>query len=129
MKRPLKFPLKFERGIKEITRKRTTKEALKAFKSFVLEKLLAKQKRKFGNTNKTIAQQELHEALEVLQEEGFTQSRFESLRSEYVKMPRRAPRKKVRIKFDANGCPKVTKTPLDPQLSALFGYLKVTKSD
>jgi hypothetical protein len=40
MKRPLKFPLKFEKGIREITRKRTTKEALKAFKDFMTDAMI-----------------------------------------------------------------------------------------
>ena len=32
MKRPLKFPLKFEKGIRLVTRKRTATEAMLAFK-------------------------------------------------------------------------------------------------
>ncbi len=130
MRRPLKFPLKFEKGIRGrdgITRKRTTKEALKAFESFLLIKLRERCQRKFGRIDESWVQRELREALEMLRQEGFTRERFEFLRDEY-QTGRRAPRKRVKKEFDANGIPKVTKTPLDPKLSALFGYLKVTKS-
>jgi hypothetical protein len=84
--------------------------------------------RKHGNTDEAIPQEELQEAIEVLREKGFDQNRFEFLRNEYAKMPRRKPRKKMKIKVDEFGCPKVTKTPLEPQLSARFAYIKLTKS-
>ncbi len=82
--------------------------------------------RKFGNTNETLARQELQEAIEVLEEKGFDQNSFEFFRSEYAKLPRRAPRKKVKINFDANKLPKVTKRPLDHLESAALIYLRDT---
>ena len=129
MKRPLKFPLKFEKGIREIARKHTTKEALKAFKIFYLSKLRELQGARWGKVNEALAQEQLRENIEKFREKGFDQEFFELLQREYIQMPRTAPRKKVKKEFDANGVPKVTKTPLDPQVSALLGYLKVTESD
>lgn len=129
MKRPLKFPLKFEKGIREITNKDTTKEALKAFKFLLLSELHGIQLGKFGRVDEALLQQDLQRTIEGFREIGFDKEWCEGLRRKYIELPRRKPRKKAKIKFDANGCPKVTKTPLDPQLSALFGYLKVTKSD
>jgi hypothetical protein len=130
MKRPLKFPLKFEKGIREITRKRTTKEALKAFKDFYVFKVREGQVSKWGRVDEALAQELLRENIEGFREKGFEEEEFfETMRRDYAAMSRRAPRKKVKKEFDANRIPKVTKTPLDPRLSALFGYLKVTKSD
>jgi hypothetical protein len=52
---------------------------------------------------------------------------FEFLRGEYAKMPRRAPRKKVKMKFDANGIPKVIKTTHAAEDLALIAYIKMTE--
>jgi hypothetical protein len=129
MKRPLKFPLKFEKGIREITRKRTTKEAVKAFEVFYLFKVREGQVVKWGRVDEALAQKLLRENMEGFREKGFEEEWwFEMARCDYAKMKRRVPRKKVKKEFDANGVPKVTKTPLDPQVSALLGYVKVTKS-
>jgi hypothetical protein len=129
MKRTLKFPLKFEEGIRNITRKRTTKQALKAFEKFYLSKLLHFQMVRFGNTDEAIAREELRDIIEALREKGFEQDDCEWLKRGYQERPRHRPRKKVKIKFDANGIPKVTKTPLEPQLSARFAYLRRTSGD
>jgi hypothetical protein len=130
MKRPLKFPLKFEKGIREITNKDTTKEALKAFTVLLLSELRGIQVAKFGRFDEALLQKQLRENIERFREKGFEEEwLFERLRREYIKLPRRAPRKRVKKEFDANGVPKVTKTPLDAQLSAFLGYLKVTRSD
>jgi hypothetical protein len=96
MKRPLKFPLKFEKGIREITRKRTTKEAMKAFNIFYLSQLRESQVRKYGKVNEALAQADLQETFQVLREKGFEQGFFEMARCDYEKMPRRARRKKVK---------------------------------
>jgi hypothetical protein len=129
MKRQLKFPLKFEKGIREITGKRTTKEALKQFKILLLSELHGIERGKFGRVDEARLQERLRETLEWFRKTGFDKGWVEKLRREYIKLPSRKPRKKAKIKFDANGIPKVTKTPLDTELSALLGYLKVTKSD
>jgi hypothetical protein len=129
MKCPLKFPLKFEKGIREITRKRTTKEALKAFEVFYLSKIREFQVAKWGRVNEALAQELLRENIEGFREKGFDQIFFERYCYDYEKMPRRGRRKRVKKEFDANGIPKVTKRPLDKELSALFGYLKLTKTD
>jgi hypothetical protein len=128
MKRPLKFPLKFDKGIRLITRKRTTREAMKQFKSFYLFEIREFQIAKWGKMNEALARKRLEENIEGFRESGFDQEWFERLCRDYEAMPRRARRKKVKIKFDANDVPKMTKTALDPPLSALFGYVKVTKS-
>ena len=128
MKRPLRFPLKFEKGIREVTGQRTTTPAMKAFGELLSSKIRDLEKYNRGSVNEERVQEKLRETLEVLRERGFDQSYFEMMRREYLKLPRRAPRKRVKKEFDANDVPKVTKTPLDPRLSALLGYLKVTKS-
>ena len=129
MKRQLKFPLKFEKGIRYVTNKRTTTEARKAFEKFYLLKIRELQIAKWGVVNEQLVQKRLAENIAGFQQSGFDQESAEWLRREYVKMPRRAPRKKVKKEFDANGIPKVTKTPLEPELSALLALTKLTKSD
>jgi hypothetical protein len=127
MKRPTKFPLKFEKGIIGITRKHTIKEALKAFESFLLEKKRERCRRKHGRIDESWVQRELRESLEMFRQEGFARDGFEFLRGEYAKMPRRAPRKKVKMKFDANGIPKVIKTTHAAEDLALIAYIKMTE--
>jgi len=128
MKRPLKSPVKFEKGIRYATRQRTTKQAEKQFDFLYLSIIREFQIANRGNVNEALAQQRLRENKEGFREKGFELEFLESLRREYDKLPRRAPRKKIKIKFDANGIPKVTKTPLDPRVSALLALAKVTKS-
>ena len=127
MKRPLKFPLKFEKGIRFITGKRTATEARKAFKDFYLFKLRHFQKARWGAVDEQLAQKRLAENIEGFQEKGFEKAVCEGLKRDYQQLPRRAPRKRVKKEVDANGIPKVTKTPLGPQLSALLKGAKVTK--
>jgi hypothetical protein len=120
MKRPLKSPVPFEKGKRLITNKRTKKQADKAFNSYY-----AWLWENISESQQSVLEKEIESARKT----GWSYDSIRLHRRKYVQMPRRAPRKKSKKEFDANDVPKMTKTPLDPKLSALFGYLKVTKSD
>jgi hypothetical protein len=83
MKRPLKFPLKFEKGIRFITGKRTTTEAKKAFKDFYLFKLRQFQIAKWSVVDEELAQKRLAENIESFQEKGFDKADCEGLKRDY----------------------------------------------
>jgi hypothetical protein len=119
MKRPLKFPVSFDKGKRLITNKRTKKQADKAFKAYY-----AWLWENISESQRSILEKDIESARKA----GWRHYYITLHRKKYVQMPRRFPRKKPKKKFDANKIPKVTKTPLDDQLSALFGYLKVTKT-
>ena len=125
MKRPLKFPVKYDKAIIGITRKRTVKEADKAFRAFYVFQIHKFQIAKWGNANEERVQQIVEENIEHLRTVGFDEGFYHNCQHDYAAMPRRAPRKKVKKEFDANEVPKVTKTPLDSQISALLGYIKL----
>jgi hypothetical protein len=115
MKRPLKFPLKFEKGIRLITRKQTATKAEKAFNSYyswLLENIYEH------------ARPELEKEIESARKAGWSDYSIRLHRRKYVQMPRRKPRKKVKKEFDAKGLPKVGKTPLDPRTAEFLGALK-----
>ena len=111
----LKFPLKFERGIIKITRKRWVKEAEKAFNSYYAW---------LWENIQEWARPVLEKDIESAHKVGWSYDSFRRHLKRYAQMPRRAPRKKVKKEFDANGLPKVTKTPLGPQESALLAAVK-----
>jgi|SRR4029453_16529112 hypothetical protein len=129
MKRPLKFPLKFSKGIIFVTGKRTEREAMKPFKDFYFEMILQYQKAR-GVVNEALARKQLKENIEAFRENGFDDQQFlERMRADFINRPRRAPRKKIKRAVDANKIPKVTKTPLDPQISALFAWEKRRRAE
>jgi hypothetical protein len=114
MRRPLKFPLKYEKGIRLITRKGTAKEAEKPFREFLAHKIreteVARGRYRAAALD-TIVAQFVEETIEVLQEKGFDEDYLEMCRRGYAEMPRRAPRKRPKKEFDAKGLPKMPKTP------------------
>ena len=120
MKRPLRFPLKFEKGIREITNKDTTKEALKPFEVLLLSELRAIQVGKFGRVDEALLREQLRENIEYFRANGFSKEWFERLRHAYTAVPRRAPRKRVKKEFDAKGLPKMPKTPENRALMREF---------
>jgi hypothetical protein len=120
MKRPLKFPVSFEKGKRLITNKRANTQADKAFNSYyawLWENIYEH------------ARPVLEKEIESARKAGWSYDSIRLHRRKYVQMPRRSPRKKPKKDVDANGLPKVTNRPLEAELSALLGYLKVTNSD
>jgi hypothetical protein len=129
MKRPLKFPLKFSKGIIFVTGKHTETEAMKPFKDFYLEKILEFQKAR-GIVNEGMARKQLEENIEAFRKNGFDDQQFlERMRADFISRPRHAPRKKIKRAVDANKIPKVTKRPLDPQISALLAWEKRRRAE
>jgi len=121
MKRPLKFPLKYEKGIRLITRKDTTKEAEKAFEEFYLFQIRELQIAKYGKSNEALVQKVAKENVEYLRGQGaFDEAFFNQCKYHYAQMPRRAPRKRVKKEFDAKGLPKMPKTPENRALMREF---------
>src|SRR5262245_6157698 len=123
MKRPLKFPLKYEKGIRLITRKDTTKEAEKAFTVFYLFKIRELQIAKYGRSDEALVQKLAKENVEYLRGLGqgaFDEAFFNCCKYDYAQMPRRAPRKRVKKEFDAKGLPKMPKTPENRALMREF---------
>ena len=120
MKPSKKYPCKFEKGIRVITRKDTTKEALKPFEDLLLSDRRGFQVAKFGRFDETLAQKEARELIEYFRANGFLEHELEHLRYAYAKLPRRAPRKKVKKEFDAKGLPKMPKTPENRALMREF---------
>ena len=128
MKRPRKFPLKFEKAIIGITRKRTVKEAEKAFGDFYTFQVRQMQVARFGRSDDNRVHEIVAENIESLRTTGVDEGFYNRCRHDYAQMPRRSPRKKPKKVFDANGIPEVTKTPIDPRVSALLGYIKLRNS-
>jgi hypothetical protein len=127
MKRPLKFPLKYEKGIRLITRKGTAKEAEKAFRDLYIFEIRNLQIRKWGKANEERVQEIVKENIEHLRTVGFDEVFYFRCQDDYAQMPRRAPRKKMRKSLDAFGIPKLTKKPLDTQVSATLAGIKLVK--
>jgi hypothetical protein len=111
MKRPLKFPLKYEKAIRLITRKGTAKEAERPFKGMLVSQFRYFQTAKWRRTDERLVQEKVEELVQHLKEEGFDQIFFERCCGDYAAMPRRAPRERVKKEFDAKGLPKMPKTP------------------
>jgi hypothetical protein len=124
MTRPLKFPLKYEKGIRYVAPKGTTNEAEKPFREMLAFRIGHLQMAKRGKADEKLVQKKVEEIIDDLKENGFDQPFFEMCCHDYAAMPRRALRKKVKKEFDANQIPKVTKTPLDEKTSALFATVK-----
>jgi hypothetical protein len=129
MKRPLKFPLKFEKGIRIVTRKRTATEAMPAFKKFYAWSVRQMQKAKWGAVNESLVDERVRENIEGLRKTGFDKDFLELCRHDYSTMSRRAPRKKIKRAVDANKIPKVTKTPLDRRISPLIAWEKRRRAE
>jgi hypothetical protein len=121
----MKFPLKYGKGIIGITRKRTVKKAEKAFQEFSVYQFRHFEIARHGAADEARIKEKVKEYIDHLREFGFDEAHFHLCQHDYARMPRRAPRRKVKKEFDANGVPKVTKTPLDSQVSALLGYIKL----
>jgi len=126
-KRPKKFPVKYEQGIRYITGKRTTKEAEKPFRECLMYDIRRRQPYRSAKLEERIARI-FNEVIENFRVNGFTDDGLinwlDRLRNCYMQMPRHKPRKKVKKEFDANDVPKVTKKPLGPQESALLAAVK-----
>ena len=120
MKRPLKFPLKYEKAIRLITRKGTAKEAERPFKEMLVSQSRSLQIAKRRRTDERLVQERVEELVQHLRKEGFDEIFFELCCSDYAAMPRRAPRKKVKKEFDAKGLPKMPKTPQNRALMRAF---------
>jgi len=108
-----------EKGKRLITNKRSNKPADKAFNSY-----LVWLRENISESQQSVLEKEIESARKT----GWSQDQIRLHRKKYLQMPRTSPRKKPKQEFDANGIPKVTNTPLDDKLSALLGYLKVTKT-
>jgi hypothetical protein len=115
MKRPLKFPLKYEKAIRLITRKGTAKEAERPFKEMLVSQFRHFQIAKRGRADERMLQEKVEELVQHLKEKGFDQSFFEICCRDYAAMPRRAPRKKVKKNLtgrDCRKCPRRQRTGL-----------------
>jgi hypothetical protein len=129
-KRPKKFPVKYENGTIYVTQKGTAKKAEKPFRECLMYDIWKTQWSKGyrGVKLEERVARIFNEVIEDLRVNGFTDDAvinwLDHLRNCYVKMPRRAPRKKVKKEFDAKGLPKVGKTPLDEPTAEFLAALK-----
>jgi hypothetical protein len=102
---------------------------MKPFKDFYLEKILEFQKAR-GIVNEGIARKQTEESIEAFRKNGFDNQQFlERMRADFISRPRHAPRKKIKRAVDANKILKVTKRPLDPQISALLAWEKRRRAE
>jgi len=129
MKRPpttdLKFPLKYEKGKRFITRKDSTKEAVRPFDALCNDLYGSKFRQyylgKFPNSDEKViqklVQKRVEEMKQIFREKGFDQQDYEQCCNHYDQMKGRAPRKKVRKRLDAMSLPKMTNTEEDKDLA------------
>lgn len=115
MKRPKKFPVKYEKGIRYVTRKDTTKEAEKAFETFCAYQIRQMLVARYGRSDEELVKKQVRENIDHLKAEGFVDDEYlhflDLCRNAYISMPRRKPRKKPKKEFDEKGVPKMANTP------------------
>ena len=117
----------FKKGLKLITGKRSHGEALYAFRKY-LDEWFSKTNHPKYRDAKTRAKA-VRELIAAYERDGFTWEEIGIHYQRYRLSPRRAARKKRKKEFDANAMPKVTKTPLDEELSAYLAWVKMRKTE
>jgi len=105
-KRPKKFPVRYENGIRYITQKDTTKEAEKAFESFLPWLTRQRQIARFGRFDEELVKKWVREDIDHVKDKGFDEDKLDALHDAYPNMPRRAPRKKVKKNLTRMVCQK-----------------------
>ena len=117
----------FKKGLKQITGKKRHREALCEFRKYLDEWFSKMDHPKYQDAK--IRAQAVRELIAAYERGGFTWEEIGIHYQRYRWRPRRSPRKKVKKKFDAKGLPKLTKTPLDEELSAYLAWVKVRKTE
>src|SRR5215467_3353419 len=122
MRRPLKSPVKYEKGVIYVTPSscNTAKKADKAFREFYAWQVRHYEIARHGKADEKWVREVVEKNIAAFKENGFDLEDLEMYRRAYAELPRRGPRrKKVKKKLDANGLPIVGKTSLDNKVSAL----------